>query len=392
MSNSKQSVVIVVPIYSTELLWHEKISLERLYVVLPHYPIVFAAPEGLELPDWLRHGNEVAGFPGEFFTSVAAYSRLLLSQQFYARFRDFEYMLIYQLDAFVFVDLLQEFCSLGYDYIGGPWQLQNSLQQVRPGKYKIYHVGNGGFSLRRIEACCRLLAKCQGNPRYDGWGEDTFWGIAGHEDSEFRLAPLRIAYAFSIDTLAERCYRKNGSQLPFGCHGWPRFSRDFYLRAMAACDIDLSAHYGEMQAQDRADEVLYWQQQTVKRLLLHVAKDWPVSGVLPADLDRETVQCWVVGTDSLSLYDKLRQEWGEEALKGVLYDYGDGARFLREFRHSCMTSRRAEDNLLISWRSEEIVASCKTVELIYGRDYVSFYHCFKENQGRILRTIMSGGC
>ena len=387
-----QTVVIVVPIYRTELTWYEKISLARLYAVLPHYPIVFVSPEGLALPEAVRQGHPVVEFSGEFFTSVAAYSRLLLSQQFYACFRDFEYMLIYQLDAFVFVDLLQEFCSLGYDYIGGPWQLQNSLQPVRPGKYKIYHVGNGGFSLRRIEACCCLLAKCQGNSRYDGWGEDTFWGIAGHEDSEFRLAPLRIAYAFSIDTLAERCYRKNGYQLPFGCHGWPRFSRDFYLQAMAACGIDLSVHYGEMQAQDREDEVLYWQQQIVKRLLLHVAKGWAVSGCLPADLDRSTVRCWVVGTDSLSLYDKLQQELGEEVLKGVLYDYGDGARFLREFRCSCRASRRVEDNLLISWRSEEIAESCKTVGLIYGRDYVSFYHCFKENQGRILRVIMSGGC
>ena len=387
-----QKVVIVVPVYKTELTWYEKISLARLYAVLPHYPIVFVLPEGLALPEVVRQGHPVMEFSGEFFISVAAYSRLLLSQQFYARFRDFEYMLIYQLDAFVFVDLLQEFCSLGYDYIGGPWQLQNSLQQVRPGKYKIYHVGNGGLSLRRIEACCRLLAKCQGNPRYDGWGEDTFWGIAGHEDSEFRLAPLRMAYAFSIDTLAERCYRKNGYQLPFGCHGWPRFSRDFYMRAMTACGIDLSEHYEEMQEQDKEDEQLYWQQQTVKRLLLHLAKDWPVSGGLPADWDRSTVHCWVVGTDSLSLYDKLRQELGVEAFKGVLYDYGDGARFLREFRRNCSASRRAVDNLLISWRSEEIVASCKTVELIYGRDYVSFYHCFKETQGSILRAIMSGDC
>ncbi len=387
-----QKVVIVVPVYRTELTWYEKISLARLYAVLPHYPIVFVSPEGLALPEAVRQGRPVMVFPGEFFTSVAAYSRLLLSQQFYTRFRDFEYMLIYQLDAFVFVDLLQEFCSLGYDYIGGPWQLQNSLHKVRPGKYKIYHVGNGGFSLRRIEACCRLLAKCQGNPRYDGWGEDTFWGIAGHEDSEFRLAPLRIAYAFSIDTLAERCYRKNGSQLPFGCHGWPRFSRDFYLRAMGACGIDLSARYGEMQEQDREDEQLYWQQQVVKRLLLHLAKDWPVSGCLPEGLDAETVRCWVIGIDSLSLYDKLRQELGEEAFKGVFYDYGDGAGFLQEFRRSCRTGRRAEDNLLISWRSEEIAESCKAVGLIYGRDYASFYHCFEAAQGRILRAIMSGGC
>ncbi|SEH23436.1 DUF5672 family protein [Selenomonas sp. KH1T6] len=386
-----QKVVIVVPVYRTELTWYEKISLARLYAVLPHYPIVFVSPEGLALPEAVMQGHPVMAFSREFFTSVAAYSRLLLSQQFYAHFQDFEYMLIYQLDAFVFVDLLQEFCSLGYDYIGGPWQLQNSLQKVRPGKYKIYHVGNGGLSLRRIEACLRLLAKCQGNPRYEGWGEDTFWGIAGHEDRAFRLAPLRIAYAFSIDTLAERCYRKNGNQLPFGCHGWPRFSRDFYLQAMAACGLDLSARYDDMQEHDKDDEVLYWQQQTVKRLLLHVAKGWAVSGCLPEALDAGAVKCWVVGKDSLSLCDKLRQECGENTFKNVFYDYEDGAGFLRDFRRECGAGIRAEDNLLVSWRSEEIVQSCKSVGLIYGRDYVSFYHCFKEAQGRILRAIMSGG-
>ena len=101
-----QKVVIAVPVYRTELTWYEKISLARLYAVLPHYPIVFVSPEGLALPEAVRQGHPVMEFSGEFFTSVAAYSRLLLSQQFYVRFRDFEYMLIYQLDAFVFVDLL----------------------------------------------------------------------------------------------------------------------------------------------------------------------------------------------------------------------------------------------------------------------------------------------
>ena len=58
MGNNKQPVVTVVPIYRTELLWYEKISLERLYAILPRYPLVFVVPEGLELPDWLGRGNE----------------------------------------------------------------------------------------------------------------------------------------------------------------------------------------------------------------------------------------------------------------------------------------------------------------------------------------------
>ena len=38
----------------------------------------------------------------------------------YSRFEKYEYMLIYQLDAFVFSDRLMEFVEAGYDYIGAP--------------------------------------------------------------------------------------------------------------------------------------------------------------------------------------------------------------------------------------------------------------------------------
>ena len=43
---------------------------------------------------------------------------------------------------------------------------------------------------------------------------------------------------------------------------------------------------------------------------------------------------------------------------------------------NCRASRRAEDNLLICWRPKEIAERCKTMGLICGRDYFSFYHCF----------------
>lgn len=44
----------------------------------------------------------------------------MLSAEFYDRFAAYEYVLIYQLDAFVFADRLAEFCQMGYDYIGAP--------------------------------------------------------------------------------------------------------------------------------------------------------------------------------------------------------------------------------------------------------------------------------
>jgi hypothetical protein len=44
-----------------------------------------------------------------------------LSEEFYQAFTDFEFMLIYQLDAFVFRDELADWCRSGYEYIGAPW-------------------------------------------------------------------------------------------------------------------------------------------------------------------------------------------------------------------------------------------------------------------------------
>lgn len=44
----------------------------------------------------------------------------MLEADFYRRFGKYKYMLIYQLDAFVFSDKLLDFCEMGYDYIGAP--------------------------------------------------------------------------------------------------------------------------------------------------------------------------------------------------------------------------------------------------------------------------------
>ena len=49
-----------------------------------------------------------------------SYSDYVLSSEFYDTFKAYDYMLLYQLDAFVFEDRLMEFWELKYDYIGAP--------------------------------------------------------------------------------------------------------------------------------------------------------------------------------------------------------------------------------------------------------------------------------
>ena len=113
-------IAVVIPVYREELTDLEKISLTQCRKVLGRYPLIFVAPEGKNF-SYFAAGDAVANFPAEYFRSTQTYSRLLMSPQFYETFSDFDYMLIYQLDAFVFYDALEEFCSLGYDYIGAPW-------------------------------------------------------------------------------------------------------------------------------------------------------------------------------------------------------------------------------------------------------------------------------
>ena len=60
-------------------------------------------------------------FDPAYFTSIQGYNRLLLSTEFYQRFLGSAYLLICQLDVFVFRDELAGWVARGYDYVGAPW-------------------------------------------------------------------------------------------------------------------------------------------------------------------------------------------------------------------------------------------------------------------------------
>ena len=120
MKTLSVNVAVVIPIYKEKLDDLEKISLAQCRKVLKNYPIIFVAPEGKNF-SYLEPGDMVIQFHPQFFQSVKSYSNLLMLPMFYEPFLSFDYMLIYQLDAFVFYDALEEFCQLSYDYIGAPW-------------------------------------------------------------------------------------------------------------------------------------------------------------------------------------------------------------------------------------------------------------------------------
>ena len=144
-------VAVVIPVYKPSMNRNEEISFRQTLRVLATHPIIIVCPESLDLAKY----NLIAGrcnnvllresFNDTYFRNIAGYNRLLLSEKFYLRFAQYKYILIAQLDTYVFRDELLLWCDKGYDYIGAPliWYGMKIDQGI---------VGNGGFSLRRVEA------------------------------------------------------------------------------------------------------------------------------------------------------------------------------------------------------------------------------------------------
>jgi hypothetical protein len=57
----------------------------------------------------------------DFLKMFLTYSQLLMSKEFYELFIEYDYIIIYQLDCFVFKDSLENWLYTGFDYIGAPW-------------------------------------------------------------------------------------------------------------------------------------------------------------------------------------------------------------------------------------------------------------------------------
>lgn len=251
---------MVIVAYRPQLTPLEELSARQCLDVLGRHPVFVVAPEGLSLPPLLA-GLQDVRFPAHHFTGITAYSALMLSQDFYRPFRDFRYMLIHQLDVFVFRDELLDWCARGYDYIGAPWldETWPNEPDIRQGlpfwtRSRLFRwlppldhrVGNGGFSLRKVDTMHRALGWLRRTRRaWGGRNEDGFWSIALPECwwPWYRVPPVSEALAFAFETTPSLCYERNGRRLPFGCHAWERFEPEFWHPHLAAAGrpFDLDA-------------------------------------------------------------------------------------------------------------------------------------------------------
>lgn len=233
MFQKLKEVKIIIPCFREYLTESEKISIQQCKKILSRYPMCIIQPDNLHLNIEELKGVEIETFDEKWFRSVQSYNELMLTKEFYMRFVDYEYILIYQMDAFVFQDELRTFCSLGYDYIGAPWLYGRFIYANGTGGY--YYVGNGGFSLRKVKSHLQIIEKDCPDEHLN---EDMFF--SSRAQKQFRVAPVDVALKFAFETTVRKCYEKNGRKLPFGCHAWQKYDFSFYRNIFQESGYDVS--------------------------------------------------------------------------------------------------------------------------------------------------------
>ncbi len=246
---------IVIPVYKKNPNSWEKASFKQALKVLVRYDFIIYTYKELDLSIYVEEATKcnknfrVEFFDKSYFSSVKGYNKLCLNVDFYKRVSYYDFMLIYQLDAWVFRDELEDWCNKGYDYIGAPYP-----PAFGPEKWV---VGNGGFSLRRISFHIKLLSyryplscyldfkngfkgfmksflKSLGvhntvswwvNNRSDEINEDwlisNLFGKISTKEVFHPFMPLvEEAAEFSLEFSPKYFYELCGNRLPFGCHGF----------------------------------------------------------------------------------------------------------------------------------------------------------------------------
>lgn len=230
-----QRYVTVVPVYKARPSKSEALSLLQLRI-LGVENVTLACPEGLDIGFYLDLWPElkVQPYSPAHFVSVQSYNNLVISDVFYQPFTaHYEYLLIYQLDAFLLSNQILEFCDQGYDYYGAPWKIgfpqYRFLLNYWPIRInaKRFHVGNGGLSLRKIAPILDLLKSKEGHITKTFFMEDAFFGYWGSIDSNFHACPILTAAKFSLE-MDPHYWIERTRTLPMGFHGFEVWQQDFY--------------------------------------------------------------------------------------------------------------------------------------------------------------------
>ncbi len=237
-------VCVVIPVYKSVPSAYEIVSLNRCINQLGKYPICLVTNIGVDISFYTQKltGSNVhytvEYFAERYFQSIDGYNKLLLSLSFYKAFVAYRYILIHQLDVYIFRDELRYWCQQGYDYVGAPWLNEDlyrwlfvkdkypfairQFHRITKGRF-MKKTGNGGFSLRKTSAMISNLRYFATAAKQWPGNEDVFFShFVSVVNPFFRVPGVDTSVRFAFDIFPSDAFQLNRRQLPFGCHGFYR--------------------------------------------------------------------------------------------------------------------------------------------------------------------------
>lgn len=258
-------VTIVIPVYKNNPTREELASFVQCYKILGQYDVFVLTHKDVDLTTYICAVDKKVKckyFDSEYFSSIKGYNTLMKMHDFYLAFKEYKYMLIYQLDAWVFSDTLLDWCDKDYDYIGAPWFEEFGSHE--DGK-QLWAVGNGGLSLRRVkrfiditspkkryknlkEVFCTEYIGLRSLPvcllrwighrntvkyyfeNYQSMYEDSYFAneLSHYSNMKLRIPQVEEALKFSFERSPRYLFELNNLQLPFGCHAWEKYDKIFW--------------------------------------------------------------------------------------------------------------------------------------------------------------------
>ena len=207
---------VVIPIYKTVLTKIESASLQKVINTLgSNYDIYLLHGKSLKINSLSEKFNFIFGdcsCEDVFLSGRAPYSDMCEMKEFYQMFSKYQYILIYQLDAWIFEDRLEYFIKHDYDFYGSIHTFSGHSNAV----------GNGGFSLRKVSSFIKVCTKYE-NKNIDipsTYPEDLCFTVG--LKNEIKIAPLNLCLEFGFQNSPKLLFIKNKNKLPMGCHAFEK--------------------------------------------------------------------------------------------------------------------------------------------------------------------------
>ena len=267
--SKNRNLCVVITVHKPDLALDERVSLRACKTHLSNHDCYLVFPSGLDISQYRELFGNLIPMPVDpsWLSSVEGYNKMKLSAEFYNLFSGYNYMLTYELDAYIFSGDLEQHHAFDFDYIGAPffrgyWQATPE-STFMPGC-------NSGFSVRNIRSCLHVLRAMKRyrfhwllyrlflrhssllktklneltGKRYDIFitgkfafhfddfhlNEDVVWSeIVPQLFPSFIIADSVSALKFSFEYNLEKSLMLNNDKLPLGCHAWYKH-KDFWKK------------------------------------------------------------------------------------------------------------------------------------------------------------------